>query len=93
MQYQIFFTYIITIFIQISKTGKITGVMNFDEDGRRDFTVHVLDVRQPNVTRTAYWNTAGVHRVYTEQELESYLYKSVQEKTFKITTKVVRDAA
>lgn len=67
--------------------------MNFDENGRRrDFNIDILDFRQSKVMKTAYWNSDGVHRVHTEQELESYLYKSIQEKTFKITTRVVRNA-
>lgn len=71
--------------------GKITGIMNIDEYGRRrDFNIRILDFR-PNVVQTAFWDVNGLHLIRNEKELENYLYKSIQEKTFKISTREVRN--
>ncbi|XP_072764014.1 glutamate receptor ionotropic, kainate 2 [Anoplolepis gracilipes] len=73
---------------ELSKMGKITGVMNIDEYGRRrDFTIQILDFR-PDVIKTGFWDLkGGLQRIRTEKELESYLYKSIQDKIFKISTR------
>ncbi|CAL1681831.1 unnamed protein product [Lasius platythorax] len=72
---------------ELSKMGKITGIMNIDEYGRRrDFNIRILDFR-PNVVQTAFWDVNGLHLIRNEKELENYLYKSIQEKTFKISTR------
>lgn len=71
--------------------GKITGVMNIDEYGRRqDFNIQILDFR-PDVVKTGFWDLNGLHLVETEKEMETYLYKSIQDKIFKISTREVRN--
>lgn len=66
-------------------------MMNIDEYGRRqDFNIKILSYRQTDVVQSGYWDSDGVHLMRTEKELESYLYKSVKEKIFKISTKIVR---
>lgn len=82
--------YATSILSQLSKMGKITGPMSIDEYGRRQiFDIQILDFQQPSIVETAYWNSDGLHFLKTEQELESYLYKNIQEKMFKISTRVV----
>ncbi|XP_032663311.1 glutamate receptor ionotropic, kainate 2-like [Odontomachus brunneus] len=74
---------------ELSKMGKITGTMSIDEYGRRrSFNVRVLDFRQSGIVETGFWDQDGLHFTRTEQELESYLYKSIQEKMFRISTRV-----
>lgn len=68
---------------------KITGVINIDKYGRRrNFNITILDFR-PDVTAISYWDYSGLHPMQTEKERQSYLYKTIQEKTFLISTKVV----
>lgn len=70
--------------------GKITGMMNFDEYGRRrNFNLRILDFRPPNFVQTGFWDADGLTLIRTEEELEGYLYKSIKEKNFIISTKVV----
>lgn len=66
--------------------------MNIDEYGRRqDFNVKILNFRQADVVETGFWNfSSGFQVMRTEKELENYLYKSIQEKQFKISIKIVR---
>ncbi|XP_011152744.1 glutamate receptor ionotropic, kainate 2 [Harpegnathos saltator] len=74
---------------ELSKIGKITGTMSIDEYGRRrNFNVRILDFRQPGIVETGFWDPDGLHFIRTEQELESYLNKSVQEKMFRISTRL-----
>lgn len=71
--------------------GKITGVMNIDEYGRRrNFNITILDFR-PDMIPIGYWDFNGLHPIQTEKDRESYLYKSIQDKTFIISTRVVRN--
>jgi len=69
---------------------KITGVMDIDECGhRQDFNVKILSFRQSGMVQTGFWNLSGVQLIRTQTELESYLYKSITEKTFTISLKIV----
>ncbi|XP_071571021.1 glutamate receptor ionotropic, kainate 2 isoform X3 [Temnothorax nylanderi] len=80
---------IIGIMKEISKMGKITGVMNIDECGRRqDFNVKIMNFRQSDVVQTGFWASGSVQLLRTEKERESELYKSIREKIFKISTKI-----
>lgn len=73
--------------------GKITGVMNIDEYGRRrNFNITILDFR-PDMIPIGYWDPNGLHPIQTEKDRESYLYKSIQDKMFIISTRVVRNIA
>lgn len=36
-----------------------------------------------------YWDPKGLHTADNEKERESYLYKSIEQKKFKISTKLV----
>ncbi|XP_076246197.1 glutamate receptor ionotropic, kainate 2 isoform X2 [Calliopsis andreniformis] len=73
----------------ISKQGKITGPMRIDENGRRqDFNLRVMDIRPIDSVQIGYWDTDGLHAVGSEQEREDYWTKSIEQKKFKITTKV-----
>lgn len=82
---------IIDFLLQLSKMGKITGAMNIDEYGRRqDFNIQILDFRS-EIMKTGFWDINGLHPIQTEKEMESYLYKSIQDKMFKISTREVRN--
>jgi len=68
--------------------------MSIDEYGRRrDFNIRLIDFRSPNPSQIGFWspNSGGVQLTQTEHELESYLYKSIKDKHFKISTRIVRD--
>ncbi|KAL6428824.1 hypothetical protein ACFW04_007993 [Cataglyphis niger] len=79
---------ITSIMRELSKMGKITGVMNIDEYGRRrNFNITILDFR-PDMIPIGYWDSNGLHPIQTEKDRESYLYKSIQDKTFIISTRV-----
>lgn len=70
--------------------GKITGMMDFDKYGRRrNFNLRILDFRPPKFVQTSFWDADGLTLIRTEDELESYLYTSIKEKNFKITTRIV----
>ncbi|XP_014473269.1 PREDICTED: glutamate receptor ionotropic, kainate 2-like [Dinoponera quadriceps] len=74
---------------ELSKMGKITGAMSIDEYGRRrNFNIRILDFRQSGIVETGYWDQDGLHFTQTEKEHESYLFKSIQEKKFLISTRV-----
>ncbi|EGI59306.1 Glutamate receptor, ionotropic kainate 2 [Acromyrmex echinatior] len=78
---------IISIMRELSKMGKITGVMNIDEYGRRqDFNVKILNFRPSGIVQMGFWEPlTGVNVIRTEKEQDSYLYKSIEEKIFKIS--------
>ncbi|CAK9806372.1 Glutamate receptor ionotropic, kainate 2 [Anthophora quadrimaculata] len=74
---------------ELSKEGKITGPMSFDENGRRQYAkIRIMDVRAGESVQTGYWDPDGLHSIDSEEERESYLYKSIEQKKFKISTKV-----
>ncbi|XP_076230629.1 glutamate receptor ionotropic, kainate 2 isoform X2 [Nomia melanderi] len=74
---------------ELSKHGKMTGPIKFDENGRRTyFNVRTMDVRQENSVQTGYWDPDGLHRIGSEEDREKYLYKSIEQKKFIISTKV-----
>lgn len=73
--------------------GKITGMMEFDEFGRRrGFKVNIFDFRRPKPVKLASWTPeTRVNLKENKEELEMYLSKSIQEKLFRITTRIVRN--
>lgn len=78
------------ISIQLSKEGKITGPITIDENGRRQFfKLKIIDVRPDENVEIGYWDPKGLHTADNEKERESYLYKSIEQKKFKISTKLV----
>ncbi|EZA54693.1 glutamate receptor ionotropic, kainate 2 isoform X2 [Ooceraea biroi] len=83
---------ITSVMRELSKMGKITGIMSIDEYGHRDnFKIYILNFRQPgNPTQIGFWmpNSGDVQLMQTKHEIESYLYKSIQDKHFKISTRV-----
>ncbi|KAG7201434.1 hypothetical protein KM043_004194 [Ampulex compressa] len=73
---------------EISKQGKVTGVMSIDEYGRRQtFNLRIMDVRE-EATQTGYWDLDGLHFITNDKERDRYLYKSIEQKKFKITTRL-----
>lgn len=71
--------------------GKITGVMNIDEYGRRqNFNIKILNFQQSTSVVQGFWNSSGVQLKTTRKELESYLTESIHKKFFKISIKEVR---
>ncbi|XP_018368900.1 PREDICTED: glutamate receptor ionotropic, kainate 2-like [Trachymyrmex cornetzi] len=77
---------IISVMREISKRGKITGIMYIDEYGRRrDFNVKILNFRQLGMIQTGYWNTFnGVKQIKKEEDI--YIYRRfMEEKIFKIS--------
>nr|XP_033338694.1 glutamate receptor ionotropic, kainate 2-like isoform X2 [Megalopta genalis]XP_033338703.1 glutamate receptor ionotropic, kainate 2-like isoform X2 [Megalopta genalis] len=74
---------------ELSKQGKMTGSMVFDDNGRRkEFNVRIMDVRQNGSVQIAYWDVDGLHKFGTQEDLDKYLYKSIEEKKFVVSTKV-----
>lgn len=74
---------------ELSKQGKITGPITINNEGRRDnFNIRIVDPRPGESVQIGYWEPAGFHRVGTEEERESYLYKTIGEKKLTISTKV-----
>ncbi|XP_076302243.1 glutamate receptor ionotropic, kainate 2-like, partial [Lasioglossum baleicum] len=74
---------------ELSNEGKITGPITISENGRREFfNVRIIDVREGESVQTGYWDPDGLHSTDSEQERESYLYKSIEQKKFKISTKL-----
>ncbi|XP_043794556.1 glutamate receptor ionotropic, kainate 2-like isoform X4 [Apis laboriosa] len=74
---------------ELSKEGKITGPITIDENGQRQFfKLKIIDVRQDESVEIAYWDPEGLHAADNEKERESYLYKSIEQKKFKISTKL-----
>lgn len=71
--------------------GKITGPMNIDEYGRRtNFNIQILNFR-PEAKKTGFWDLNGLQPIQTEKEIESYLFKSIKDKMFTISTREVRN--
>ncbi|KOC67298.1 Glutamate receptor, ionotropic kainate 2 [Habropoda laboriosa] len=74
---------------ELSKEGKITGPMMFDENGRRFYSkIRIMDVRAGESVQTGYWDPDGLHSIDSEKERKDYLYKSIEQKKFKISTKL-----
>jgi len=68
--------------------GKITGVINIDEYGRRqDFNVTIFNFHPSDIVQMGFWEpSSGVNMfIQTEKEQEHYLYKSIEEKIFRVT--------
>ncbi|XP_018368899.1 PREDICTED: glutamate receptor ionotropic, kainate 2-like isoform X2 [Trachymyrmex cornetzi] len=78
---------ITSVMRELSKMGKITGVINIDEYGRRqDFNVKILNFRPSGIAQIGFWEPlSGVNVQPTEKEQDSYLYKSMEEKIFRIS--------
>ncbi|XP_071860840.1 glutamate receptor ionotropic, kainate 2 isoform X1 [Bombus fervidus] len=69
--------------------GKLTGPITIDENGQRQsFQIQIIDVRPGENVQTGYWRPDGLHSIKSEKERERYLYKSIELKKFKITTKL-----
>ncbi|CAL7945892.1 unnamed protein product [Xylocopa violacea] len=80
---------ITNLIIELSETGKMTGPIKFNENGQRThFNVQIMDIRSGGSVQTGYWDPDGLHSIDTEQEREDYLYKSIEQRKFKISTKV-----
>ncbi|KAK2579609.1 hypothetical protein KPH14_010900 [Odynerus spinipes] len=80
---------ITNIIRELPGEGKITGSITFNENGRRqNFALRLLDFRWLHSVQMGYWDEEGVHSTRTEQELESYLFKTIEQNHFKIATKV-----
>ncbi|KAG6795357.1 glutamate receptor ionotropic, kainate 2 isoform X1 [Apis mellifera caucasica] len=74
---------------ELSKEGKITGPITIDENGQRQFfKLKIIDVRPDESVEIGYWDPDGLHTADNEKERESYLYKSIEQKKFKISTKL-----
>lgn len=68
-------------------------MMDFDEFGRRrGFTIKIFDFRRPKPVELGSWSPeTKVSLKENKEELEIYLTKSIQEKLFIITTRIVRN--
>ncbi|EGI59304.1 Glutamate receptor, ionotropic kainate 2, partial [Acromyrmex echinatior] len=81
-------SYITSIMREISKRGKITGIIYIDEYGRRrDFNVKILNFRQSSMIQTGYWDTFnGIHIKQMKKVKDIYIYgRFIEEKIFKIS--------
>ncbi|XP_012061140.1 PREDICTED: glutamate receptor ionotropic, kainate 2-like [Atta cephalotes] len=79
---------ITSVMREISKRGKITGLIYIDEYGRRrDFNVTILNFRQSSMIQTGYWDTFnGIHVKQIKKEKDIYIYRRfIEEKIFKIS--------
>ncbi|XP_078053651.1 glutamate receptor ionotropic, kainate 2 [Augochlora pura] len=73
---------------ELSKQGKMTGTMAFDDNGhRQEFNVRIMDVREEESVQIGYWDLTGLHTVDSEEERDNYLYKSIEQKKFIVSTK------
>lgn len=80
---------ITSIIREVPLEGKITGKISIDNIGRRqNFNLHLLDFRGFNSIKMGYWDEEGVHSTRTKQELESFLFKSIEQNHFRIAIKV-----
>ncbi|XP_046833817.1 glutamate receptor ionotropic, kainate 2-like [Vespa crabro] len=80
---------ITSIIRELPMKGQITGLICFDENGRRrNFELRLLDFRGFSSIEMGYWDEKGVHSTRSKQELESYLFKSIEQTHFRIATKV-----
>ncbi|XP_018345205.1 PREDICTED: glutamate receptor ionotropic, kainate 2-like [Trachymyrmex septentrionalis] len=80
---------IVSVMQKISKKGKITGIMNIDEYGRRQhFNVKILNFQQSGVIQTGYWDFNGIHTTQIKEEKDIYLERFMEEKIFKISVYV-----
>ncbi|XP_047363225.1 glutamate receptor ionotropic, kainate 2-like [Vespa velutina] len=80
---------ITSIIREVPMKGQITGLISFDEIGRRrNFELRLLDFRGFSSIEMGYWDEKGVHSTRSKQELESYLFKSIEQTHFRIATKV-----
>ncbi|XP_018315810.1 glutamate receptor ionotropic, kainate 2-like [Mycetomoellerius zeteki] len=76
---------ITSVMREISKKGKITGIMSIDEYGRRqDFNVKILNFRQSGMIQTGHWDFHGA-KIKEEVVLR---YRSLQQKIFKISVNI-----
>ncbi|XP_076751081.1 glutamate receptor ionotropic, kainate 2 [Xylocopa sonorina] len=80
---------ITNLIIELSSQGKMTGPMKFNKEGQRtDFNIQIMSIRAEESVQTGYWDSTGLHSVNTEKERQDYLYKSIEQKKFRISTKI-----
>ncbi|XP_076280538.1 glutamate receptor ionotropic, kainate 2 [Lasioglossum baleicum] len=74
---------------ELSRQGKITGPITFNENGyRQDINVAIMDVKDDGSAKIGYWDVEGLHQIGSEEEREAGVYKDIEQKDFKISTKV-----
>ncbi|XP_018361371.1 PREDICTED: glutamate receptor ionotropic, kainate 5-like, partial [Trachymyrmex cornetzi] len=77
---------IISVMQEISKKGKITGIVHIDEYGRRQyFNIKILNFQQSGVIQMGYWDFDGIHVTQIKEEKDIYLQRFIEEKIFKIS--------
>ncbi|XP_012056216.1 PREDICTED: glutamate receptor ionotropic, kainate 2-like [Atta cephalotes] len=80
---------IISVMQEISKKGKITGIMYIDEYGRRQhFNVKILNFQQSGIVQMSYWDFNGIHATQIKEEKDIDLHRFMEEKIFKISVKL-----
>ncbi|XP_076658014.1 glutamate receptor ionotropic, kainate 2 [Halictus rubicundus] len=74
---------------ELSKQGKMTGPMTFDDNGRRgDLNVDIVNVRNDGVFKLGYWDPEGLHLIGSEEDREKYLLKAIDSTKLIVSTKV-----
>ncbi|KAK1127273.1 hypothetical protein K0M31_003817 [Melipona bicolor] len=68
--------------------GKITGPITIGDNGQREyFEIQIMDVRAEESVQIGNWLPKGLDLGDSEKNRKSYLYKSIEQKKFTITTK------
>lgn len=78
-------------FIQVEMKG-LTGVIKFDHEGfRSDFALDIIDLTRDGLRKIGTWNSSeGVNFTRTYGEQYTQIVELIQNKTFIVTTILVR---
>ncbi|XP_012273732.1 glutamate receptor ionotropic, kainate 2 [Orussus abietinus] len=78
---------ILSMIHELTKIGKTTGVMTFDETGQRDFELQIVEIQQKHFVQTAIWDKDGLRFTRSSEERETDTAKSMEDKLFRVTTR------
>ncbi|XP_015599874.1 glutamate receptor ionotropic, kainate 2 isoform X2 [Cephus cinctus] len=80
---------ITNIMREISKEGKLTGYMTFDEEGNREFELPVVEYQAMNFIQTGVWTKdGGLQLTRTESDRKEAIIENIEKKLFRVTTRV-----
>lgn len=75
--------------MQISSSGRTTGLMKFDENGGRTFEIKFQEYRLNKVFESATWIDGALTVMRTEKDREQSVSQAIEQRHFTVTTKVV----
>nr|QHN69187.1 ionotropic receptor 5 [Sirex nitobei] len=73
---------------EISKVGRLTGPMAFDEFGQRSFSIEIVEYQQNQSVKIATWTNQGLKLIRSTEESEGYKVKSIEKMLLKVTTRL-----